>query len=175
MHRPHQRPRLDAVSARCATGPPGSPTAAATAPRVGAPTPTADRGGYQGRDDRGTSVATRARSVTTVRPSGGYQGRNDRGTSGGYQGQKRDDRGTRVGTRVATTVAPPVVTRARRRDDRASRGGYQGRNDRGTPVGTRARSGTTAAAAGTRVATTVAPPVATRVERPGTSGGYSGA
>ncbi len=54
-------------------------------------------GGYQGRNDRGTS--------------GGYQGRNDRGTCGGYQG--RNDRGTSGGYQG--------------RNDRGTSGGYQGR------------------------------------------------
>ena len=66
-----------------------------------------DRGGYQGRDDRGARPDRDSR--------GGYQGRDDRGarpdrdSRGGYQG--RDDRGARP--------------------DRDSRGGYQGRDDRG--------------------------------------------
>jgi pseudouridine synthase len=66
-----------------------------------------DRGGYQGRDDRGARPDRDSR--------GGYQGRDDRGarpdrdSRGGYQG--RDDRGARP--------------------DRDARGGYQGRDDRG--------------------------------------------
>ena len=52
-------------------------------------TTVAPRGGYQGRNDRGTSGGYQGRNDRGT--SGGYQGRNDRGTSGGYQG--RDDRG----------------------------------------------------------------------------------
>ncbi|ROS62668.1 pseudouridine synthase [Frigoribacterium sp. PhB160] len=81
--------------------------------RGGAPS----RGGYQGRDDR--------RDDRGGAPSrGGYQGRDDRGgapSRGGYQG--RDDRG-----------GAPSRGGYQGRDDRGgapSRGGYQGRDDRG--------------------------------------------
>ena len=88
VHRPHdERPRLER----------GERPVRDRAPRVADPARRdrhegrrverdADRGGYQGRDDRGGS-------------RGGYQGRDDRGGSrGGYQG--RDDRGHRGAPQV---------------------------------------------------------------------------
>ncbi len=87
-----------------------------------------DRGGYQGRDDRGGDRGGFQRREDR----GGYQGRDDRGGDrggfqrredrGGYQG--RDDRGGDRGG-------------FQRREDRGGyqgrddRGGYQGRDDRG--------------------------------------------
>ena len=80
-------PVSSAVSARCATAPRGSPTPpAATATRVGAPTRTGDRGGYQGRDDRGTSGGYQGQSVTTVAPRW-LPGSQRPWHRGGYQGQ----------------------------------------------------------------------------------------
>ena len=82
-----------------------------------------DRGGYQGRDDRGGASR------------GGYQGRDDRsGDRGGYQG--RDDRGgaSRGGYQGRDDRGGPSRGGYQGRDDRSSdRGGYQGRDDRGGP------------------------------------------
>jgi pseudouridine synthase len=93
-----------------------------------------DRGGYQGRDDRGARPDRDSR--------GGYQGRDDRGarpdrdSRGGYQG--RDDRGGYQG-RDDRGARPDRDTRGGyegrddrgARPDRDARGGYQGRDDRG--------------------------------------------
>ena len=107
VHRPHdERPRLER----------GERPVRDRAPRVADPVRRdrhegrrvdrdADRGGYQGRNDRNDR--------------GGYQGQrpDDRGGSrGGYQGQRPDDRGASRGGYQGS-----------RSDDRgASRGGYQG-------------------------------------------------
>ncbi|KRE43601.1 DEAD/DEAH box helicase [Knoellia sp. Soil729] len=83
---------------------------------------TSDRGGYQRRDDRGSSAPRRDDRAGA---RGGYQGRDDRSESrGGYQGrdQRSDSRGDSRGERPAY---------GQRRDDRSdSRGGYQGRDQR---------------------------------------------
>ena len=97
VHRPHdERPRLER----------GERPVRDRAPRVADPARRdrhegrrverdADRGGYQGRDDRGGSRG----GYQGRDDRGGYQGRDDRGGSrGGYQG--RDDRGHRGAPQV---------------------------------------------------------------------------
>ena len=97
VHRPHdERPRLER----------GERPVRDRAPRVADPARRdrhegrrverdADRGGYQGRDDRGGSRG----GYQGRDDRGGYQGRDDRGASrGGYQG--RDDRGYRGAPQV---------------------------------------------------------------------------
>jgi superfamily II DNA/RNA helicase len=175
VHRPHdERPRLER----------GERPVRDRAPRVADPArrdrhegrradPTSDRGGYQGRDDRGTSGGYQGKRDDRG-TSGGYQGRNDRGTSGGYQGRndrgtsggyqgKRDDRGTSGGYQ------------GQKRDDRGTSGGYQGRNDRGTSGGYQGRDdrGTSGGYQGKRDDRGTSGGYQGRSDR-GTSGGYQG-
>ena len=129
VHRPHdERPRLER----------GERPVRDRAPRVADPARRdrhegrrverdADRGGYQGRDDRGGSRG----GYQGRDDRGGYQGRDDRGGSrGGYQG--RDDRGGSRGGYQGRDDRGGSRGGYQGRDDRGgSRGGYQGRDDRG--------------------------------------------
>jgi len=91
--------------------------------------PTSDRGGYQGRNDRGTTGGYQGQKRDDRGTTGGYQGRNDRGTTGGYQGQKRDDRGTTGGYQGRNDRGTTGRSQGQKRDDR---GGYRGHH--GAPV-----------------------------------------
>ncbi len=135
VHRPHdERPRLER----------GERPVRDRAPRVADPArrdrhegrradPTSDRGGYQGRSDRGTGGGYQGQKSDDRGTSGGYQGRNDRGTGGGYQGQQRDDRSS-GGYQGRSDRGTGGGYQGQKRDDRSS-GGYQGRSDRGAGGG----------------------------------------